>query len=88
MYEKVTIAGQERFVTRPDEHGIPTEMPIDCPDIVVQVGGQIVSSTKRRQVDPCLDQGTSSKAISGLNQKSPSRWERPERPAGGRRLIG
>ena len=49
MREEVIISGQEVTVTKPDRLGIPTEVRIPTDSVVVTVGGEIVSVTKRRE---------------------------------------
>ncbi len=86
----IRIVGQEHIVVRPDGAGIPTDTTVPA-GIVVEVGGQIVSSSMRWRLGieeaPEASEGQTNTDSSGQPSIT-SRWDRVETPSGGRRLIG
>lgn len=88
MSDQIRILGQESKVVKPDGAGIPAEFARPS-GIVVEVGGLIVSATRRRALGLDIDEvkpqgGGTTKA----NPPTSSRWDRVERPTSGVRLIG
>lgn len=90
MAEEIRISGQMNTVVRPDERGIPQKVEIPSKILVVAVGGEIVSATRRR----ALGIDTHPSTITQTNQERGasgyrSRWSNAHStPASGTRLLG
>jgi len=88
---EIRVTGQERFVVRPDENGIPEKVKVPSSDVVVEEVGKGVVSATRRQALFGVDPMTEGKQADRENteKRLPSRWDSlTSSPQTGRRLVG